>query len=545
MKDQRLNKLIIDPVAALIALLTNHQQMASGPLMMLVFDEASNLSVGMIASIRRLFRLLRTMPIWGIFLSTYNCTPHLQLGIRSDSSARIRTECLKRHHPFLGLQLDVELNHRLSAKFQQEMGKPLSQFATPDHLTLFGRPLWRLYANSSLSKLQGFVEMKILGGTKLFNPLNRNHVFAVLASRICLDACTHSDECTKLVATAVHSHLRLVVAMDEKRSMFTSITPSEPIVAHAAASLLMERDMNHQVLHTCPYGWSTAISTLTNALLYPGLVEKGLRGELFARIIFVVSRDILLGSLNNEAAIINWSSHFSLLKFFGSLLSADLAEQLENFKPNIRRRNADLNENDFATEFSDALANFNHFTTTSAFLAPELIPQLLHDLLRQCAGLQLCFTQPAWDLLFPTYHGSLSDPFDQTLLSAVVVQVKNTKKKNTLRLGVAERSYFARLHRPVIGILLDLGSAPGEPQFQYIPSVGGQGPPFWGIHLLGCGAETFGALLDLNLAHACRSLLRAVTCPESDTLNVEISRLNARFNFLALEDRFPGCIPQL
>jgi len=47
--------------------------------------------------------------------------------------------------------------------------------------------------------------MKILEDTKLFDPLNRDYVFAALASRICLDACTHSDECTKLVATAVNS----------------------------------------------------------------------------------------------------------------------------------------------------------------------------------------------------------------------------------------------------------------------------------------------------------------------------------------------------
>jgi len=114
--------------------------------------------------------------------------------------------------------------------------------------------------------------------------------------------------------------------MDEKRNMFTSITLSEPIVAHAATPLLIESSIGYRhVPHTCPYGWSTAISTLTNALLYPGLVEKGLR----------------------------------------------------------------------------------------------------------------------------------------TICS----------------------SYLACLHRLVIGNLLDLGAAPGEPQFQYIPSVGGQGPRFWGIHL--------------------------------------------------------------
>ena len=129
--------------------------------------------------------------------------------------------------------------------------------------------------------------MKILGGQVSFDPVNRDHAFAVLASRICLDACTNSDECTKLVSTAVNSHLRLVVGMDEEHSVFKTITPSEPVVAHTAAGLLMDSGSPAQT-------WATAISTLTTALLQPGLIDKGLKRELFARIICILSRDFHL-----------------------------------------------------------------------------------------------------------------------------------------------------------------------------------------------------------------------------------------------------------
>jgi len=177
-----------------------------------------------------------------------------------------------------------------------------------------------------------------------------------------------------------------------------------------------------------------------------------------------------------------------------------------------------------------------------AFLSPPLMPQLLLDLLRQCAGLQLAFTQPSWDLLIPIYFGSPASAFDQSLVSsAVVLQIKNTKKKNTFTLGVSERNYLSHLCQPVLAIMLDLGTAARQTQSQYTNAPRSGGPPVWGIHIFGAGSEAFQVLADLQLGYACQTLLHELALPELDSMNAEIARLSARSNFLDIEDRFPGC----
>lgn len=154
--------------------------------------------------------------------------------------------------------------------------------------------------------------MKLLGGTIAFDPQNRNHVFAVLSSRVCLDPCSNCDESTALIAEAVNSHLRLVVAMDQEASCFRITSPTEPIVAHTAASLLIGGG-NLPCQRNASYIWSSCISTLSN-LLNRGIVDKGLKGELYARILFIVTRDLMLlhtGTLGPN--VINWSGPYSLI----------------------------------------------------------------------------------------------------------------------------------------------------------------------------------------------------------------------------------------
>jgi hypothetical protein len=64
--------------------------------------------------------------------------------------------------------------------------------------------------------------------------------------------------------------------MDQDSGVLDTITPSEPILVKAAMEHLCEDDIN----------WPTSIRTLMDELL-----EKGLKGELYSRLVVILAHD--------------------------------------------------------------------------------------------------------------------------------------------------------------------------------------------------------------------------------------------------------------
>lgn len=100
----------------------------------------------------RVLGLLGQYPIWALFLSTQPHIEHFAQVNSADSSSQIREGVLARVNPFCGLQMDIEMNKRYNNAGLRgvDMRKPLSQFATPEHMAMYGRPLWLVYNNSPI-----------------------------------------------------------------------------------------------------------------------------------------------------------------------------------------------------------------------------------------------------------------------------------------------------------------------------------------------------------------------------------------------------------
>ncbi|RPB25936.1 hypothetical protein L211DRAFT_66099 [Terfezia boudieri ATCC MYA-4762] len=126
-----LYRLIIEPMKNLIMMIQERPMGSEARddhcvLLLIAFDEAANIPQAALASIRRLLRSFTGQPLWALFLSTYNSIPKLQSARKDDPSARIRSKEFLRHEPFLGLQLDLELNRRFGdhVMCQQDKGVP-------------------------------------------------------------------------------------------------------------------------------------------------------------------------------------------------------------------------------------------------------------------------------------------------------------------------------------------------------------------------------------------------------------------------------------
>jgi hypothetical protein len=192
----------------------------------------------------------------------------------------------------------------------------------------------------------------------------------------------------------------------------------------------------------------------------------------------------------------------------------------------------------FAEAFANAKLNFTHFASTSTALTAGDRTDLLHDLLRQSAALQLVVGQPAWDILIPIYHGDARTTFDTAAMSAIVISVRNESTPSPLVVTRGDLLFFKGSTQPVIAILFDLGVEPDESpvsQLQYVSYK--NRPPCFAFRLQGAATKTFGVLSDYGLADVCRWVLMALMPAKS--IDNAICQSYDRFRHHSRTNRFP------
>ena len=447
----------------------------------MVFDEVASLfrirgssksDAGRYVALNRIFSCLKQLPVWFFLLSTESKIEkilppdipipgdHQDLDSTNQSSARIAfgdsDEKLRVFPPFVAFPLDIEDQRRMRDKATRkaELVKLMVEFSEPSHMATFGRRLWCVYSNAN--RLFDVAKFKVIGGNNVYNPLNNHHVFAVLSFRLALDTCVETTISLPLLRTAVGSYMRVVISVDQRTGFLCTTTPSEPILANAAMMHLCKR----------PGNWLFSITTLSRELLQQGLIEKGLKGELFSRVLLILAHDSLRG-VPGLAVI----PTFTVKDFLLALYASNHHELVENIDDQILQ----------------AGMNFTHFTSTNEDLLPgEPTISLCHDLLRRCAALQLSQDNPAFDQLIPIYFGDGESPFDRSKCGAIVIQNKNKGAATTpdyifdeefdkidprVRAGKANKQdpirqrktyAFIGMNCPILFLLFDLGTKPGS-----------------------------------------------------------------------------------
>ena len=123
-----------------------------------------------------------------------------------------------------------------------------------------------------------------------FRPQDEDHVFAVFAARLLLELGA-GPAANKLASRSLCRHMRVLIGASN--GVISTCAPSEPMLAIAAASLL---NMKGGV-------YAKALQFLVRTLILRGLVlERGMQGELLARILLMVARDRALVNGDTESA---------------------------------------------------------------------------------------------------------------------------------------------------------------------------------------------------------------------------------------------------
>jgi hypothetical protein len=547
------------------------------PSLVIVFDEASSLMrdsasgephQGLYVALNRIIGCLKGYLLWSFFLSTESLigqllppgNAKLTGNYLADTSARRALDktkpLLKRFPPFVALQLDVEDRRRMQDPDRrvEELRKPLSDFADPRHMALFGRPLWYAYENPA--DMNRLAKLKLLGGKQLstFDHTNEHHVFAALSFRLSLDVCLQNPTSISLTRTAVNSFMRVVISIDQDTGIMDTLTPSEPVLAIAAMQ------------HLCyEANWTNSIRTLTKKLLEAGLIEKGHKGELYARLVLILAHDW-----------VRWARHFQ------PETSESVPESVQEIQPTftvsdfltaLYGKDHVISIQKIPERIRMAKMNFTHFVPAHGNLTSKIIPALCHDLLRRSAAMQLAWKQAAIDLLLPIYYGQEDGEFKPSECGVIVVQIKNRQvattpddifKENFIKVSPSDTPNalkqdpansirkkkdfaFKQMANPILLLLFDLGVIRSEKATSALVQVSrSEVPPdMWIIHSRGHDKAVFGCLEHMDATGAGQQLF--ISMPKGESLADELARRNRTFAELERSFRYLGfddAIPQ-
>jgi hypothetical protein len=158
--------------------------------------------------------------------------------------------------------------------------------------------------------------------------------------------------------------------------------------------------------------WSVSIKTLAQKLLQSGLITKGMKGELYSRLILILACDCVH---LDSGLYLKPTSPFMVREFLVALYSDKYHKLICAIEPRM------LN----------TLMNFNHFMTTDENFHLNNTAELCHDLLRCSTALQLTSNQPLYNHLIPVYFSMADEVFRLPKYGVIIVQVKN-KEKNSI-----------------------------------------------------------------------------------------------------------------
>ncbi|CAL1698542.1 unnamed protein product [Somion occarium] len=278
------------------------------------------------------------VPVAGFFATTLSTTSSL--------SKHARTA--EQHHSdrWMG---DAKKSALLQAPYTElsfdclPNGKPifypgqmtLDEIASVEYMVKFGRPLfWTQWNNATVNsttrnnminfarhKLTGHQAPSQRGGSRALCG-NRGGNIAAISTRVLLDFEPSRQRARNMEAGLVENHMRVAFSVPIHREYVRSGTPSEPILAEAAAQH-MDDSMTEDIT-----------VTEVASIFEDGIVNKGEQGELATRLLLTLAYDRAVKAHYGESHANNlYSQGVPVVKFLQELFSEDVIESILHSYP--------------------------------------------------------------------------------------------------------------------------------------------------------------------------------------------------------------------
>ncbi|KAH9902805.1 hypothetical protein C8Q73DRAFT_671837 [Cubamyces lactineus] len=306
----------------------------------------------------------------------------------------------------------------------------LDDAAMPEYMAKYGRPVFdaRLQAvrksglQGSVAGIVDFAFTKLVDRTpEQYSHISRVHndttadvnilflgvELAALATRVLLDFDISRESARDVMQHLLSHHTLIAFSIPQHREYMRAGTPSEPILAHAAAKLMNEFGLD-------------LVRSLTEGFKH-GLLDKGQRGELVARLLLIFAHDKAQApqrSLSDPAAATNWSRKVPVLTFLNALFAADHHEKIRNcFPANARHVNQPVT---LDKAFDGAYVRFSHFVRLGS--SDILDTHVGAAALARGMAFQGCHLQPSWDIAIPVLMKDTK--IDPSHVTFILIQVK-------------------------------------------------------------------------------------------------------------------------
>ena len=342
-----------------------------------------------------------------------------------------------------------------------------------------------------------FAKVKLTKGSTT----NREAVIAAISLRIILDFDISRDSARACEQRLVESHMRVVFAVPDHLEFLRSGTPSEPLLAEAAAQFLNARP---EFTHEAP--------DILADLLNNGFLARGERGEMVGRLLWTLAHDAAIDQCvvgeNSDSQLI-YHRPVRLLEWLKALIAPSWHSVALEAKPV-----ADPNGMTLEEAFRNVYLNFSHFARADDYMV--ICPQLLWVSLIRGFAYQCADNQKSTDLLTAMHHGGLETPICAENTSPLHGQIKNRATETDVLVNPHVGGHPIN-HLPTFSIVHDVGL--GTNQVYSHPSLPtkslrGEGRTeniharHYQIHIEGCSHETY-AVIPKEKNQAYRLLLAA------------------------------------
>ena len=250
-------------------------------------------------------------------------------------------------------------------------------------------------------------------------------------------------------AKLVEGHMRIAYSVPKHRQYLRGGTSSEPVLAEAAA----------RIMNNMP-----ALLTTITGYLKHGLISKGERGELVARLLLTLAHDECVKFDYRKADEAQYSRPVPVFDFLTALVGPTHMKVILESRPDNVHDGVTFEE-----AFKDAKVNFTHFvkgndssiiTDNAAWVA-----------LSRCMAFQCANGQWMIDLYIPVLLWD--EPLGRYVVSGIFIQIKNQLKKQPVEIDATQLEFFTDPpaghveftrynERPYIAIVMHLGIQPGS-----------------------------------------------------------------------------------
>ncbi|KAI9066890.1 hypothetical protein FKP32DRAFT_324631 [Trametes sanguinea] len=296
---------------ALTSYLATVQQQSSAtndgfPNVILCFDEAQLLTGGarrhsgmsLFSDVRHALRLVSQLPIFALFLSTVGKLEQFSPPPPLKGSARVFQRQLVPYPPITWAPIDA-----LAARITNNKVWTLTEVASTYHIAHLGRPLFPAMYDAALAAGDDTVNNWIIefACQKLLKAqppadLSNQQTLACIAVRIPIQfnaapLLPPSTEDADLERKLVADHMRLLLKAGVGFSPFITTSASEPLLAEAASSLMIDRRWsNGKARELTRRGGLDPLAAATHHV-GKSLLALGARGEFAAALLLLYARD--------------------------------------------------------------------------------------------------------------------------------------------------------------------------------------------------------------------------------------------------------------